>query len=59
MAFTAVAWRGGNIFVNRGDATPTKAPPGEYQVIVVAQRKLSQGNFPIDHEVYEVADINI
>ena len=56
-AFTTIVWKGGAVFADRTGTTPVKVDPGRYQVMVAAQRKQTQGNFPVDFEVQQVAVI--
>lgn len=53
------SWRESKVYVNRNTTTATAVPAGEYKVVVAARRKLSQGVYPIDFEVYEVAVLKV
>ncbi|KAK3811220.1 MAG: peptidase S8/S53 domain-containing protein [Benniella sp.] len=41
------------------ELSPTKLSPGRCKVVVAAQKKFSQGVYPADFEVYQVAVINM
>jgi hypothetical protein len=57
--FRTTDWRSGMIYTDRKATTATKASPGKYKVVVAAQGKLSQGVYPGDFEIHEVALITI
>ncbi|KAK3811222.1 MAG: peptidase S8/S53 domain-containing protein [Benniella sp.] len=58
-AFRTTDWRNGMIYTDRKATTATKASPGKYKVLVAAQGKLSEGVYPRDFEIHEVAVITI
>jgi hypothetical protein len=59
LAFRTADWRNGMIYTDRNATAPTKVSPGRYRVVVAAQKKFSQGVYPVDFEVYQVAVITI
>ncbi|KAK3811221.1 MAG: peptidase S8/S53 domain-containing protein [Benniella sp.] len=59
LEFQTTDWRNGMIYTDRKATTATKASSGKYKVVVAAQGKLSQGVYPGDFEIHEVAVITI
>ncbi|KAK3811223.1 MAG: peptidase S8/S53 domain-containing protein [Benniella sp.] len=57
--FRTTDWRNGMIYTDRNATTATKVSPRKYKVIVAAQGKLSEGVYPRDFEIHEVALISI
>ncbi|KAK3811216.1 MAG: peptidase S8/S53 domain-containing protein [Benniella sp.] len=52
-------WSDGKIYTDRNATAATKVDTGTYRVVVAAQRKFSEGVYPEDFEVREVAVITI
>lgn len=59
LVFETTDWRDGMIYTDRNAKTATRAPAGRYKVVVAAQRKFSQGAYPADFEVKDVAVITL
>jgi hypothetical protein len=57
-AYWSTSWRDGKVF-NRTTTTLTTPPAGDYKVMVAAQHKLSDGKYPADFEIHEVATIKL
>ncbi|KAF8983237.1 hypothetical protein BGZ46_010609 [Entomortierella lignicola] len=55
--YRTYGWYNGSVYTTLNATLPTAVPAGEYKVVVAAQRKLSSGKYPVDFEVYEVADV--
>ncbi|KAF9362242.1 hypothetical protein BGX34_006543 [Mortierella sp. NVP85] len=50
-------WVDGEVYVNRKATTATKVR--DYRILIAGRRKLSQGVYPIDLEVYEVGVLKV
>ncbi|KAG0246052.1 peptidase S8/S53 domain-containing protein [Mortierella sp. GBAus27b] len=52
-------WTDGKVYETRDATTSTALSPGEYKVVVAAQRKFSKGDYPTDFEVHEIGAIRV
>jgi hypothetical protein len=52
-------WSDGKVYETRDATTATAVRPGEYKIVVAAERKFSKGGYPIDFEVHEIGAIKI